>query len=53
MSEEAKEKREKAAHYRDLAGKLTDQQVVRGLIEMAAKLEREAEELEQRSQTGA
>jgi hypothetical protein len=53
MSEEAKEKRAKAAHYRDLAGRLTDQQVVRGLIEMAAKLEREAEELEQRSQAGA
>ena len=53
MNEEANTKREKAEHYRDLARRLTDQQVVRGLIEMAEKLEREAEELEQRPQTSA
>jgi hypothetical protein len=53
MTEEAKKRRDKAQHYRDLAGRLTDEQVVRGLNEMAEKLEREADELEQHSQASA
>jgi hypothetical protein len=53
MSEAAKGKRDKAAHYRDLACRLTDQQVVTGLIEMAEKLEREAKELEHDPQKDA
>ena len=51
MLDEVTQKREKAEHYRELATRLTDQQVVSGLIELAEKLEREVEELEQHPQT--
>ena len=52
MTEEFEKKRGRAEHFRDLAEKITDQQVVSALVEKAGQLEREAEEVEEHPRPG-